>query len=206
MEKVYDPPFRSLGHALSHWNNAKPARQVFPNLLDLDRSSRTPVPDFSGISTLDRWAALTGAIHNILKQRPEQDRLIWLLRNFGDTARHKAVEDVAEALGLSLARIKRSLARTNKEIAHELRRRALIPWEIERWHNGTMTNGKRITIAKISGDALALGLNNVRIEPCDDGTYELVGYTPQGSEPVAIYPGDGAMVTTQEEIRKSLSA
>lgn len=206
LENVYSPPFQTLGQALAYYNNCNPARDIRVNLLEPERVKRVENVDFSGDSSKDRWAAVAGAIAIVLHNRPFDEIEAWLARNVGPSEKHLAAEVIAEKFGWERRRTFKTLARINRDLEAELRRRHLIPWNILRFYE-PMYGKKRHIIAQITSDAVQHGLE-VRMEPASKGSgFELVGYAGSDRKDsiLALYPHEGAQVITKDEIRRRFS-
>lgn len=208
MKDVYSPPFQRLGQALAYYNNCNPARELRVNILEPDRIKRPILEDFSGDSSKDIWCSVAGAIGATLEGKPGDHIIGWSVRNLGPSSLHMAIEDIAKLLGMNDQAVRRFLGKINRELEQELRRRHLIPWEVERYLNGRMKGKKRHIIAVLSEDTVALGFDSVRIEPSESGDkYELVGYAGSDRQDakLAIYPAEGATVVTKDEISRKFA-
>ena len=208
LERVYSARFQSLGQALAYWNNSRPARQKFPNLLEPEAHGTARVPDFSGESPTDIWNSVQAAIQWVLAHRSGRDQRIWRLRNVGDReAEQLAVETIAAQMSITDRRVRQVLRRINDDLIRELRRRWLLRWEVNNSWNGPMQGKSRLVLATISSEAMGEGMD-FQVEPTEDGkAYQLVVYTGSDRKPppVAVAPGEGALVASKAEISRKFA-
>ncbi len=126
LEMVLLTPFRSVGHCLSFYNNANPARLKSINLLEAEGRSSPNRDDFSGESPVDLYASVTLGIGRVLKCHCSDAVLAFGLRNFGDRQHQQSVEDIAKLLRRSTNAIYRYLNKIHDDLENEFARRELI--------------------------------------------------------------------------------
>lgn len=129
-ESVKKYPFRSYAQAVAFINYNNPARQKFVNLLEIERGTKPSHEDFSGLTPRDLWASVVAGVKKVLKDYDYHHRLVWCLRNRGDTQKQLAAEEIAEVLNMQTRTIYRMLRRIREDIERELVRRHLLDPEV----------------------------------------------------------------------------
>lgn len=119
-------PFKSLGHALSFFNECNPARYKALNIFEPERGSRPQYDDFSGLSPRDLWAGVCFSIGYVLKRRAPHEIEAWRLRNIGPREKHLHADDIADKVHMSRSWVYRTLSEINDDLVTELESRGYL--------------------------------------------------------------------------------
>lgn len=139
MEKVSNPPFRSVGHVIGWYISHNPARQRFVNFFEPDRGSKPQHADFSLYegedgSPVDQWARIGWTLHTTLKHFTRTERRAFWLRygQYEKRDERSSIQDIAKTLGERPKAVARMIDRVHDALDQRFAAAELIPAPGER--------------------------------------------------------------------------